>query len=217
MGVTGVGKSTFIRSLTDSSSRQIALGKDFAQVPPYTILSHRWGSRIDPGRSGLSSQLEANHWGRVWLIDTPGFDDEATNDGDLLETLVGWLRQTYTAGQELAGIMYLMPVELAGSAVKNARMFRDLVGSNCYRNTRLVTTCWDMDDLSDRYGTGAREKELVSRQCVSRQNTEHMMEKGLAQELAQESTRPYWNRHWVRMVDIHDESSRAAQVLEGAM
>lgn len=44
---------------------------------------------------------------RIWLVDTPGFDDTERSDLDILRDVAFWLASVYTKEARLAGIIYL--------------------------------------------------------------------------------------------------------------
>jgi hypothetical protein len=82
---------------------------------------------------------------RVWLIDTPGFDDTNRSDSDVLKDIAYWLASAYTRKVHLAGIIYLhriTDVRMQGSALRNLRMFNELCGLNNLKSVILATTHW---------------------------------------------------------------------------
>lgn len=82
---------------------------------------------------------------RVWLIDTPGFDDTNRSDAEVLKDVAFWLAAAYTRETQLAGIIYLhriTDVRMLGSAKRNLRMFKQLCGANNLNSVILVTTHW---------------------------------------------------------------------------
>ena len=69
---------------------------------------------------------------RVWLIDTPGFDDTYRSDAEVLKDVAFWLAAAYTKHTQLAGILYLHRItepKFQGSAKRNLRMFQQLCGT----------------------------------------------------------------------------------------
>lgn len=82
---------------------------------------------------------------RVWLIDTPGFDDTNRSDAEVLKDVAFWLAAAYTKETRLAGIIYLhriIDVRMTGAANRNLRMFRQLCGANNLNSVILATTHW---------------------------------------------------------------------------
>ncbi|KAK7902298.1 hypothetical protein LTR67_001943 [Exophiala xenobiotica] len=125
MGVTGAGKSTFISLLSD---QEIKIGHGLqsctSEVGVYHFMLH-----------GV----------RVWLIDTPGFDDTNRSDAEVLKDVAYWLAAAYTKETRLAGIIYLhriTDVRMTGGANRNLRMFRQLCGLNNLNSVILATTFW---------------------------------------------------------------------------
>jgi chromosome segregation ATPase len=100
---------------------------------------------------------------RIWLVDTPGFDDTDRSDSDILKDVAFWLASVYTKEARLAGIIYLhriSDVRLGGQALKNLRMFKQLCGSNNLNSVILATTHWSDAEgarISERVG---REREI---------------------------------------------------------
>ena len=79
-------------------------------------------------------------------MDTPGFDDTARDDADVLYELAAWLKGLLQNEKKLAGLIYLHRItdnRLGSSAVRNLRMMRELVGDNNMKNVVLVTTRWE--------------------------------------------------------------------------
>ncbi|KAJ8077761.1 hypothetical protein PM082_002194 [Marasmius tenuissimus] len=143
MGTTGTGKSTFINA---ASGGALSVGDNLWSCTE-TI--------------GVSPPFVLN--GRlVTLIDTPGFDDTAKSDTDILKLIGAFLSQTYKAGKQLNGIIYIhriTDVRMGGIAARNFRMFRQLCGEDTLKNVVIVTNRWEevRQDLGE-----AREKELMT-------------------------------------------------------
>jgi hypothetical protein len=108
------------------------------------------------------------------LIDTPGFDDTHKGDADILCEIADWLDQAYTRQIKLTGIVYLHRIfdnRLAGSAMKNLRMFRKLCGDQGLGSVVLVTTQWSRVSLEE-----GEQRELELRSKPSMWKT--LLEKG---------------------------------------
>jgi hypothetical protein len=98
---------------------------------------------------------------RIHLIDTPGFDDTDLKDADILEIIALYLTNTQNRQVRLSGILYLHRItdpRVGGTAIKNIRLFRGLVGNRSMNNVALVTTMWG---LVDRQDGETRMNELV--------------------------------------------------------
>lgn len=124
MGITGVGKSTFI-----SHFNQDALVGD-------SLLSCT--SEVGIHKAQIGNQ-------RIFLIDTPGFDDSTRSDTDVLVEIADWLRFSYNENIKLAGIVYLhriKDVRMGGASIRNLLMFRKLCGEQCLGGVVLATTMW---------------------------------------------------------------------------
>lgn len=82
---------------------------------------------------------------RVWLLDTPGFDDTTRLDSVVVKDIAYWLTGAYTKKVQLAGILYLhriTNVRMQSSALRNLRLFNELCGSNNLKSVVLATTHW---------------------------------------------------------------------------
>ncbi|KAL9597853.1 MAG: hypothetical protein Q9219_004874 [cf. Caloplaca sp. 3 TL-2023] len=143
MGATGAGKSSFVRAATGDKSINVGetLQSTTQQIGVYHV-------QVDDMQ--------------VVLLDTPGFDDTNRSDGDVLREIADWLATNYVEGHQLTAILYLhriTDVRMTGSATRNLRMFKKLIGDSAFPNVVLVTTMWD-DSEQARYAK--RERELVS-------------------------------------------------------
>ncbi|KAI3340464.1 P-loop containing nucleoside triphosphate hydrolase protein [Ustulina deusta] len=143
MGMTGSGKSSLISLCTD---QEIEVGHNLTSCTQNveTYVFHHPMLRS----------------GRVYLVDTPGFDDTNRMDTEILRTLGAWLTATYSSGVQLSGIIYchrINQTRMQGSAMKNIQLFRSLCGDDALRKVILVTTMWDIEsrDIAEK-----REKEL---------------------------------------------------------
>ncbi|KAF8860698.1 hypothetical protein BDZ45DRAFT_551253, partial [Acephala macrosclerotiorum] len=147
MGVTGSGKSTFISLLTHE---KIEIGHGLqsctTKVGVYYFMFH-----------GV----------RIFLVDTPGFDDTNRSDSEVLKDVAFWLAAAYTKKTRLAGIIYLHRISdarMPGSALRNLRMFNKLCGEDNLGSVVLATTHWSNLKTGARIDeeTGeARLKELI--------------------------------------------------------
>lgn len=97
---------------------------------------------------------------RVFLVDTPGFDDSTRSDAEVLKETSAWLTRSYAENIRLSGIIYLHRItqpRMQGSAKSNIQLFWQLCGDNALRNVVLATTWWDVVEE----GLGSkREQEL---------------------------------------------------------
>lgn len=92
-------------------------------------------------------------YGRIWLIDTPGFSDTRRSDAQVLEELANWLRAAYLQEIKLTGIIYLHSMQerrQGRSSMAALSLFRDLTGQNALHRVFLVTTFWDRINRPDQ-------------------------------------------------------------------
>lgn len=159
MGMTGAGKSSFIRRITGDQS--IKVGDTLHSGKCITLRSLQF---IRPNRSSETEEVKSYHHsygGKTFqLVDTPGFDDSRFSDDKIVEKILEWLRNSLTQGTTLNGIIYIHPIikpRIGGTAGSNIRMFKQLCGNDFYQNVVLATTFWEDIDPSE----GARrEREL---------------------------------------------------------
>lgn len=127
MGVTGAGKSTFIRDVTGLDVNiSHGIESETQDISVYDIV-------LD-GRT-------------ISLIDTPGFDDTYRSDAVVLDQVSSWLAKKYREGVKINGIIFLHRISdnrIQGSALKTLRMFQKLVGDTYLKNVILATTMWDL-------------------------------------------------------------------------
>ncbi|KAK0721567.1 hypothetical protein B0T26DRAFT_810697 [Lasiosphaeria miniovina] len=148
MGATGAGKSTFIKTIT---------GRDDVVVG---------GSLLSETSEIASYRFQRGGVDYV-LVDTPGFDDTNRPDREITRSILSWLAASSqeAASQEqqhLNGIVYLHRIvepRMTGTALRNTRMFRQLVGADGFANVVLATTFWEV--LPPAVGD-AREAEMLA-------------------------------------------------------
>lgn len=98
---------------------------------------------------------------QVAIVDTPGFDDSSGSDVNGLTNIVRFLASQYKLGIRLKGVIYLhriTDVKMAGSALANFELFRDLCGDQALSNTVFLTTMWG--ELRDPSKGWDRQHEL---------------------------------------------------------
>ncbi|TEB26674.1 hypothetical protein FA13DRAFT_1737107 [Coprinellus micaceus] len=121
MGQTGVGKSTFINTVTESS-QQLEVGHGLESCTQAVQLS-------EP----LQFQ------GRNVALMIPDAD---RSDADILRMIADHLVE---AKQRLAGVVYvkdISQVKMTGSACNNLHLFKKICGEDSLRNVAIVTTKW---------------------------------------------------------------------------
>ncbi|KAF8423556.1 P-loop containing nucleoside triphosphate hydrolase protein [Tirmania nivea] len=145
MGMTGAGKSTFIKKLTGDQDIQIGTRlrscTKFIQ-PAYMEYKDADGGKYD-----------------VFLVDTPGFDDTEMSDTDVLYRFAEWLQLQAQNQLKLSGLIYLHRItdnRMSGSATRNLNMMLKLVGEANLKNVVLVTSRWEMINLEE-----AEEREQL--------------------------------------------------------
>ncbi|KAF8811580.1 hypothetical protein BYT27DRAFT_7252672 [Phlegmacium glaucopus] len=146
MGPTGSGKSTFINVITGFE----------------TGVGHNLESCTSEV-SNVRLSMPELAYGDLVFVDTPGFDDTQKSDVDILKMVADWLKSTYAKDILLSGLLYFHRISdnrMAGTPLKNLRMFEELCGKNAFENVILATTMWD--EIDETTGV-ARERELKSK------------------------------------------------------
>ncbi|USP77085.1 hypothetical protein yc1106_04359 [Curvularia clavata] len=129
VGVTGSGKSSFIKRVTQCSD--ILTSTDTESLTQ-EIAQYRFQS------AGIT----------YVLVDTPGFDDSQRDDEDVYRELARWMAQAFQKGQLLNGLLYLQAVNIPrqrGSQIRNLLMFKKLCGNNNFKNIVLGLSFCDME------------------------------------------------------------------------
>ncbi|KAF8423557.1 P-loop containing nucleoside triphosphate hydrolase protein [Tirmania nivea] len=132
MGVTGAGKSRFIRTITGDS--RVTVGDTLRST---TQIIASYGAVLDgqPYR----------------FLDTPGFNDTERSETDILLSLVTWLCDLYRTGVTISGVLYFHRISderMQGSTLRNLRAFEAICGDASMRNVAFVTTYWDRVSLA---------------------------------------------------------------------
>ncbi|MCJ1315931.1 hypothetical protein MMC15_001251 [Xylographa vitiligo] len=125
-GVTGSGKSTFIKRVT--GSEEVVIGKDLTSCTKKPSL-HKF----------------THDGAAIVLIDTPGFDDTFLSDGDVLQEIAACLELTYKINMKLTGIIYMHRIvdpRMNHGGMRNLAMFRKLCGPEPMKNVVLATSFW---------------------------------------------------------------------------
>jgi hypothetical protein len=156
MGPTGAGKSSFIQCVT--GRKDVRIGHTLSSG------NFHYSACLLSDHQAETNEVFAYkfpHKGKTCiLVDTPGFDDTNRADNKITEAILTWLRDSMISGQRLNGVIYLHRItdpRMGGTAVKNCRMFRKLVGDNSFKNVILATTFWE--EVSEAVGA-KREENL---------------------------------------------------------
>lgn len=168
MGVTGSGKSSFIKCCVEKND--IDIGHDLKSCEFNNSITSTWLKltylNIFIGTKDVMMH-SFNHSPsvRVNLIDTPGFDDgNDLSDADILKKISDWLANLYRGGVKLNGLLYLhriIDVRLQGSARKNLTVFQKVCGNDALKNVTLVSTMWDTINRDSQDLAKKREKQLL--------------------------------------------------------
>lgn len=100
----------------------------------------------DEVTSGIGVYSFGSQDRRIFLVDTPGFDDTRRSDTGVFKEIAFFLGQCHRNGVKLGGILYLHRItdnRVAGSAVRGFELVKDICGPESSRFSLLVTTMWD--------------------------------------------------------------------------
>lgn len=129
VGITGAGKTTFVSVASGRKDLVIGYGVDPCTQEPEAI-----EFKLD-GR-------------KVTLVDTPGFDDDARSDVEILEDIGKWLaKEGYMrSSNQLDGLILLHPIthnRVGGTERKRTRLLERILGPEAYKRVVIATTMWD--------------------------------------------------------------------------
>jgi len=143
MGVTGVGKSTFINIV---AGRQAAIIREELDSQPQPVLP-------------VIIPYPGDNTRRIVFLDTPGFNDTWRSDTEILRRITIWLQHSCEAGVTLAGVIYLH--EISQNRVQTTggslTMF-DAIYQPDLQNVILATTKWKQPETDAERD---REKQLT--------------------------------------------------------
>lgn len=95
------------------------------------------------------------------LIDTPGFDDTSRLEGEILNLIAAFLRNSYNRNELLSGAIYLHRItdnKVGMASRRTMTVLQRICGADNFQNIVLVTTMWD--ELVDQKVGEDREREL---------------------------------------------------------
>ncbi|KAL8420694.1 hypothetical protein RB594_003475 [Gaeumannomyces avenae] len=125
MGMTGSGKSSFVASCT---GRDVVVGHGLQSCTSDITI--------------FDFALDGH---KVYLIDTPGFNDTHKSDAETLATVATYLGTSFAQNVFIHGILYLHRISdnrVGGSGRRNIDMLKAMIGEAAYANVALVTTMW---------------------------------------------------------------------------
>jgi hypothetical protein len=110
--------------------------------------------------------ITTSHAGRLYLIDTPGFDDTQTSDGALLQKIASALDTFYTINNiRFSGLIYMHRItdqRVAGSSLKSLRIFEKICGVENFPYVVLVTSMWNILESQNESYLGERREQMLT-------------------------------------------------------
>ncbi|KAM3511446.1 hypothetical protein MY11210_004938 [Beauveria gryllotalpidicola] len=101
---------------------------------------------------------------RIFMIDTPGFNDTTRSDTEVLGTLAAYLGASYANGVRINGVIILHPItdnRMSGSGKRTVDIIRAICGFTTYDNVAIATTKWPATPSPTEAGIlESREAEL---------------------------------------------------------
>ncbi|KAI6107633.1 hypothetical protein EDD16DRAFT_1488576 [Pisolithus croceorrhizus] len=188
MGPSGTGKSSFVAKATNGGDEGVG----------HTLFSHTSEIKVTKCIIGGS---------KIALVDTPSFNGAKKSDLQILESISDWLTKSYEKGTLLSGILYFHRISdnrMAGTPLKNLRVFQKLCGREAMSHVVLVTTMWDeveesvgnerLEELEGnywkgmiargsttyRYGNTLESSRHLLSQLVERKRRENHLQKQIA-------------------------------------
>ncbi|SCO28027.1 uncharacterized protein FFNC_00088 [Fusarium fujikuroi] len=148
MGLTGAGKSTFVSNCTGHAVNV--------------------GHGLYSCTNSMGVFQYTRHGQRIFLVDTPGFNDTTRSDIDTLEILATYLGASYANGVRVSGVIMLYPItnnRMAGSNLRSLKILKAISGFASYNSLAVVTTMWPESPNSVAKDIlEEREHELLSNQ-----------------------------------------------------
>ena len=106
MGVTGVGKSTFIQHAT---GKEVKIGHSQEACESLLTVSEYWRT-LTGGTGTAEVKMYQIPDTTVYLMDTPGFDDTYLSDADILKNIATALVDAFNDQVEIQGALYIHQV-----------------------------------------------------------------------------------------------------------
>ncbi|KAF9038072.1 P-loop containing nucleoside triphosphate hydrolase protein [Panaeolus papilionaceus] len=189
MGVTGAGKTSFIKAIAGDKVQGV-------------------GHNLDAGTNTVNCfkipipQTESH----LILVDTPGFDDPNRTDGDILTVIAEWLKASYKEGKTLSGIIYLhriTDIRFDSGSAKSLTLFKHICGGDVFDKVCFTTTKWNdvqpekkidyerkEDDLrKDHWGVYIAKGSITSRFDSTTEEMARDTAKKTVQKLVEDTTR----------------------------
>ncbi|TFK28462.1 hypothetical protein FA15DRAFT_665433 [Coprinopsis marcescibilis] len=137
IGATGAGKSKFINDYLRTTVAQVG---DEHELKLCTRHIDWYPTRL-PSESCYAGR-------RLILVDTPGFDNDEIDDGEILRRIELWLAASYSNGTSLTGVLYLHDItqkRIRGPT--SLKLVERLVGTGSLSTLSFITTQWDTDTV----------------------------------------------------------------------
>ncbi|TFK24908.1 hypothetical protein FA15DRAFT_669107 [Coprinopsis marcescibilis] len=162
-GRTGSGKSTFINNVIDPE-HEVA-----PTDPGFDSCTEQVGSYLVPLEHPFYQHVpKSMRSGRLFLVDTPGFDAFQGNASRAFEEVCKMLISVNDKGAQVGGMVYLcrcFPSKVGGEHLADLRVFREICGTAFLQKAVLCVTgsnlCNRKEVIENRL-TGLRDKYWAS-------------------------------------------------------
>lgn len=147
MGITGVGKSSFINQLPLKSAKRARVSHTQGSCKYITDTTQRLAAKAPRGTSKCETFIARVGGEDVMVVDTPGFDDDTVGvtDADTLHQIAKMLAKQHDMKMRLKGIIYLQRISdnrIGHSGRRALRILREICGDSALENVILTTTRW---------------------------------------------------------------------------
>ncbi|RPB19799.1 hypothetical protein L211DRAFT_793475 [Terfezia boudieri ATCC MYA-4762] len=152
MGVTGTGKSSFLKLLTGNEAIQTSDSE--------CCTTDVQGYQADVPLNDTTY--------RVTFVDTPGFDDDRTgrDDASILKDVSRWLARAYQNQIKVVGVIYLRRItdeRPTGAMKRSLKILHEMIGKDNLAIAHMVTNRWEQVASGDQEKADRREQKLLSK------------------------------------------------------
>lgn len=174
MGKTGAGKSSFIKSLggldLKNNEPEIDASIDSCISHPlsgFFLITSRT-NQVRQGTQKTTIYLTRINKRKILLLDTPGFDDSAKDNFEVLNNIVSQFLAFALNGDEFdtRGVIFLHDISetrFGGSQRKTLGILKDLVGEENMGNVIVGTTMWSPAGSTRFEDQERREQDLMNK------------------------------------------------------
>ncbi|KAF7544065.1 hypothetical protein G7Z17_g10240 [Cylindrodendrum hubeiense] len=153
------------------------------------------------------------HGRRIYLIDTPGFDDTIRSNIDTLEILATYLGASYANGVRIHGLIMLHSIannRMTWSSLRSIEMMKAMCGFKFYDNLAIAMTMWpetpgpaDTATAEGRYAELLSNKNFFGELVAQRASVFRHNEKGHRESFEETASAQRIVTHLIHQSEIH--------------